>query len=157
MAEPVTYKKQRFNIVAIVIVLVLVAVGYLAFKFLPIKLRESEAMRVLDEVSSEFTGKAPRMLAEPDEVKKLHRKLVSDMQDIGVADPNAEYWIEIDNDDQVRFGVLYSDWIALPFRDPLERIHELEIFCSRAGRGSSWTCEARDLQDQPANEIVRTP
>jgi hypothetical protein len=157
MTAPVHYKKNRINIVAIALVAGLALVGYLAYMFLPVKLRESEVLRVLDEISSEFTGKAPRMLAVPDEVKNLKRKMIDDLQGVGVEDPNAEYWIEIDSDDEVRFGVLYSDWIALPFREPLERVHELEMVCARAGRGSSWTCETRNLQDDRANEIGGSP
>lgn len=157
MTAPVHYKKNRFNIVAIAIVLALAAAGYLAYKFLPSSLRESEVLRVLDEISSEFTGKAPRMLEVPAEVKNLQRKMISDLKDVGVEDPNAEYWIEIDSDDEVRFGVLYSDWIELPFGEPLERVHELEMVCSRPGRGSSWTCETRNLQDDRANEIAGPP
>lgn len=157
MAGPVHYKKQRFNIVAITLVLALAAAGYFAYLFLPLKLRESEVLRVLDETSSEFTGKAPRMLAAPEEVKRLHRKMKDDLQAIGVQDPNAEYWIEIDSDHQVRFGVLYSDWVELPFRDPLERIHELEMLCSRAGIGAAWSCETRNLQEERLDEIVQAP
>jgi hypothetical protein len=157
MASPVHYKKQRLNIVMVVIVLGLAAAGYLAYVFLPNKLRESEVLRVLDETSSTFLGQAPRMLAVPDEVKKLQRKMVNDLKNVGVEDPNAEYWIEIDDDNQVRFGVLYSDWVELPFRDPLERIHELEQLCTRPGTGSGWTCETRNLQEERPDEIVSAP
>jgi hypothetical protein len=157
MAGPVTYKKQRFNIVAISLGLALAAGGYAAWLFLPVKLRESEVLRVLDETSSEFTGQAPRMLAVPDEVKKLRRKMISNMQTVGVEDPNAEYWIEIDDDNTVRFGVLYSDFVDLPFREPLERLHELEMLCTRPGQGSGWTCETRDLQEGRPDEIVEAP
>ncbi|MFV8751530.1 hypothetical protein ACNOYE_13380 [Nannocystaceae bacterium ST9] len=157
MASPVHYKKKRFNFVAIALVLILAAGVYAAYLFLPLKLRESEVLRVLDEISSDFTGKAPRMLAEPDEVKKLHRKMKSDLQTVGVTDPNAEYWIEIDDDNQVRFGVLYSDYVELPFREPLERVHELEMICSRLGVGTGWTCETRDLQEERPDQLVETP
>jgi hypothetical protein len=67
------------------------------------------------------------------------------IQETGINDPQAEYWLEIDNDDQVRFGVLYSDWIKLPFIEPKEVVNELEMFCSRPGRGAGWTCEGREL------------
>jgi len=157
MTAPVHYKKKRFNIVLIVLILVLGSLAYLAYVFLPVKLRESEVLRVLDEISSEFTGKAPRMLAVPDEVKKLQRKMIGDIQAVGVEDPNAEYWIEIDSDDAVRFGVLYSDWIELPFREPWERIHELEMLCARNGPGSAWTCETRNLQEDRRDELVNAP
>ncbi len=157
MTAPVHYKKQRFNIVAISLVLILAAIVYAIYLFLPNRLRESEVMRILDEVSSEFTGKAPRMLEVPAEVKKLQGKMKGDIETVGVNDPNAKYWIEIDTDDQVRFGVLYSDWIDLPFREPYEQVHELEMMCARAGRGSSWTCETRNLQEDRTDEIVEAP
>jgi hypothetical protein len=153
MAQEFRYKKQRFNIVAISIVLLIAGAIYAAYLFIPSRLRESEVLRVLDETSSEFTGIAPRMLEVRDEVRKLQRKMQTNIENVGVDDPNAEYWIEIDNDNQVRFGVLYSDWIDLPFREPHEQIHELEMMCTRPGKGAGWTCETRDLQED-ADAIV---
>lgn len=154
MAKEFRYKKKRFNIVAIALVLMLAAAGYAAYLFIPGMIRESEVVRVLDETSSEFMGQAPRMLEVRDEVRKLQRKMQNNLQTVGVDDPNAEYWIEIDDDNTVRFGVLYSDWITLPFREPYEQIHELEMLCTRPGRGSGWTCETRNLQDERADDIV---
>ena len=65
--------------------------------------------------------------------------------------------IEIDDDNQIRFGVLYSDWLEIPFTEPREKIVELQMFCTRPGRGAGWTCEGQDLQsgdfqtDQPVD------
>ena len=146
MAESVTYKKPRkFNIVVIGLLGALALLVYLAWMYLPSYFRKSEVMRVLDETSSEFTGASSRMLSDDKLVDKMIRDMRSEIQVLGVNDPQAEYWIEIDNEDQIRFGVLYSDWIPLPFMEPKEVVNELEMFCTRAGRGTGWTCEAREL------------
>jgi len=148
--EQVDYKKPRkFNIIAVIIVLALVAGAYFLWVYLPVSLRKSEAMRVLDEVSSTFTGQASRMLADDKVVDKLRRDMMGQLQDVGIDDPNAEYWIEIDSDDQIRFGVLYSDWIELAWGEPKETVNEIEMTCSRPGRGAGWTCEARDVSSEP--------
>lgn len=146
MAEHVQYKKPRkFNIVVIGLLAGLVLLIYLAWAYLPAYFRKSEVMRVLDETSSKFTGAASRHLADGKAVDKLLAEMRSQIQDLGVRDPQAEYWIEIDSEDQVRFGALYSEWIELPFLEPKEVVNELEMFCTRPGRGSGWTCEGREL------------
>ncbi len=153
MSDSVQYKKPRkLNIVVIGILAALVIGVYLAWVYLPVSMRKGEAMRVLDETSSTFTGQASRMLADKNQVKKLLSTMTSDLQTIGVDDPQAEFWIEVDNDDQVRFGVLYSDWVELAFTEPREVIHELELLCTRPGRGSGWTCETRDFTSEPEAE-----
>jgi hypothetical protein len=147
VAEVVRYKQPRkfFNLVVIGMLAGLALVVYLAWIYLPAYFRKSEITRVLDETSSEFTGISSRMMAD----RKLVDKMLSDMRNeilvLGVNDPQAEFWIEIDSEDQVRFGVLYSDWINLPLLEPKEIVNELEMFCTRAGRGTGWTCEAREL------------
>jgi hypothetical protein len=147
VAEAVTYKKPRkFNIVVVGLLLALISAAYLVWVFVPVMIRKSEAMRVLDETSSEFTGQASRMLASPDLVVKMRRDMAGRIQTLGVEDPEAEFWIEIDSDDQIRFGALYSDWIELPFMDPRERVVEIQMLCTRLGRGTGWTCEGQDLQ-----------
>jgi hypothetical protein len=146
VAESVQYKKPRkFNVVVIAILGALALLVYLAWVYLPMYFRKSEAMRVLDETSSEFTGSASRHLADDKLVDKMLGDMRGEIQALGVSDPQAEYWIEIDSDDQVRFGVLYSDWIELPFMDAKEVVNELEMFCTRPGRGMGWTCEGREL------------
>jgi hypothetical protein len=146
VAESVQYKKPRtFNIVVIAILGGLALLVYLAWVYLPAYFRKSEVMRVLDETSSEFTGISSRMLSDDKLVDKMLYDMRGKIQETGINDPQAEYWLEIDNDDQVRFGVLYSDWIKLPFIEPKEVVNELEMFCSRPGRGAGWTCEGREL------------
>lgn len=146
MAEAVKYKQPRkLNIVVIVLLVVLAAGAYLAWVYMPAYLRKSEVMRILDETSSEFMGKSSRMLAERKLIDKMLNDMASDIRDLGVNDPNAEFWIEVDDVNQVRFGTLYSDWIELPFTEAKEVVNELEMLCTRPGRGSGWTCEGREL------------
>jgi hypothetical protein len=147
VAEAVTYKKPRkFNIVVILLLLALASGAYMVWVFVPIMIRKAEAMRVLDETSSEFTGQASRMVAYPDLVAKMRRDMEAHIRELGVSDPEAEFWIEIDDENQIRFGALYSEWIKLPFGEPRERVVEIQMFCSRPGRGTKWTCEGQDLQ-----------
>lgn len=146
MADSVEYKKPRkLNIVVIAILAALVVGVYLMWVYLPAYFRKSEVMRVLDETSSEFTGKSSRMLADHKLVDKMVNDMRGQIQELGVNDPNAEYWIEVDDDNQIRFGVLYSDWIELPFTEAKEVVNELEMLCTRPGRGAGWTCEGREL------------
>jgi hypothetical protein len=61
MADAVAYKQPRkFNIVVIVLLVALVAGAYALWIYLPVSMRKSEVMRVLDETSSEFTRHAVR-------------------------------------------------------------------------------------------------
>ena len=158
MAESVQYKKPRkFNVVVIAILGGLGVLVYLAWIYLPLSIRKSEAMRVLDETSSEFMGMSSRMMSHDDLVDKMLRDMRADIQAIGVNDPQAEYWIEIDSEDQVRFGVLYSDWVQLPLMDPKEVVNELEMFCTRPGRGMAWKCEGRELDSAALGDELPAP
>jgi hypothetical protein len=158
MAEAVSYKKPRkFNVVVIVLLAALVAGAYAVWSYLPVAMRKSEVMRVLDETSSEFTGQASRHLAEDKLVDKLRNDMRSDIQALGVSDPQAEYWIEIDDENQIRFGVLYSDWISIPFSEPREKVVELQMLCTRPGRGTGWTCEGQDLQSDEFKSDAQAP
>jgi hypothetical protein len=85
------------------------------------------------------------MLSDDKLIDKMLKDMRGKIQETGISDPQAEYWLEIDSDDQVRFGVLYSDWIELPFFEAKEVVNELEMFCTRPGRGAGWTCEGREL------------
>ncbi len=146
MVERVHYKKPRkFNVVVIGLLAGLSLLVYLAWIYLPAYFRKSEVMRVLDETSSEFMGSSSRMLADHKLVDKMLADMRNEIQQLGVNDPQAEYWIEIDSEDQVRFGALYSDWIPLPLMDAKEVVNELEMLCTRPGRGAGWTCEGREL------------
>ncbi|NVB37834.1 hypothetical protein G6O69_08310 [Pseudenhygromyxa sp. WMMC2535] len=146
----VSYKKPRkFNIVVVALLLGLVLGAYLVYVFIPVVICKSEAVRVIDETSSDFTGQSGYMMANPDQLKRLRNKMISELQLVGVDDPNAEYWIEVDDDNQARFGVLYSAWIELAFMEPFERVYEIEMTCSRSGRGAAWTCSTQVLKLPP--------
>lgn len=152
MNESVDYKKPRkFNIVVIALIIALIIGAYLLWVYVPVWFARSEVTRVLDETSSEFTGKSSRMFASRDAFKNLQNKMAGMMRDVGVDDPNAEFWIEIDDENQVRFGVVYSEVVELMFIEPIERIRELELTCKRPGRGSGWKCEQRILVSKPDN------
>ena len=146
VTDQVQYKKPRkLNIVVIAILAVLVVAGYLAYVYMPAYFRKSEVMRVLDETSSEFMGKSSRMLAERQLIDHMANQMGSEIRELGVNDPQAEFWIEVDDENQIRFGALYSDWIELPFIEAKEVVNELEMLCTRPGRGAGWTCEGREL------------
>ncbi|MFO7567382.1 MAG: hypothetical protein R6X02_32360 [Enhygromyxa sp.] len=158
MAEAVKYKQPRkFNVVVVALLVALLAGAYALWIYIPVSLRKSEVTRVLDETSSEFTGQVSRMLANDKEREKLLRRMKADIQAVGVEDPKAEYWIEVDDPNQIRFGVLYSDWIELPFTEPREKVVELQMLCTRPGRGSGWTCESQDLQSKEFQADQPTP
>ena len=146
VTDQVQYKKPRkLNIVVIAILAVLVVAGYLAYVYMPAYFRKSEVMRVLDETSSEFMGKSSRMLAERQLIDHMANQMATEIRELGVNDPQAEFWIEVDDENQILFGTLYSDWIELPFTDAKEVVNELEMLCTRPGRGAGWTCEGREL------------
>jgi hypothetical protein len=147
VAEAVQYKQPRkLNVVVVAILVALVAGAYALWIYIPVTIRKSEVMRVLDETSSEFTGQASQMLANDKQVDKLLRGMKANIQALGVDDPAAEYWIEIDDENRIRLGVLYSDWLEVPFIEPREKVVEVQMLCTRAGRGAGWTCDAQDLQ-----------
>lgn len=139
---------RRFSWLFAALIAVLALAGYLAYLYVPQMIRRTEVERVLDETAATFTGKSSRLLAERDLLEDLRREMIAGIQAAGVEDPRAEYWIEVDGDDRVRFGVLYSDWLDLPLLAARETVRELEVDCSRPERGASWTCERRDLQDE---------
>ena len=160
VAESVKYKQPRkLNIVVIAIIAALVIGAYALWIYMPSYFRKSEVMRVLDETSSEFTGKASRMLAEKKLIDNMLARMRSQIQELGVNDPIAEYWIEVDDENQVRFGVLYSDWLDIPFADePKEVVNHLEMLCTRPGRGTGWTCEGREIDSEaPGDELPVDP
>jgi hypothetical protein len=158
VAESVQYKKPRkFNVVVIAILGGLAFLVYLAWLYLPMYFRKSEVMRILDETSSEFCSTASRMMSDNKLVDQMLNKMRGNIQGLGVNDPQAEYWIEIDSEDQVRFGALYSDWIQLPFLDAKEVVNELEMLCTRPGRGMSWKCEGRELDSGAGDELPAQP
>ena len=141
MAQAGEYKKQRaVNVVTISILLVVIAVGVLLWKILPLYFRKSEVKRVLDETSSTFGGQSARYLAVDKELRYLESKMSSQIAELGVSDPNQEAWIEVDDEHHVRFGALYSDWLKLPFMEPREDVQEIEMECARTERGANWIC-----------------
>ncbi len=129
MAKPVKYKRPRkINVVSVSIALVLLLLGFLAYQYLPAKLREGEAYRILDETASQFAPRKSRYFENPGSLTRLKADMGQNLRMIGIKDPQMEHWIEIDSKHQVRFGVLYSEWTTWPFDiiEKQERVVEKE-------------------------------
>lgn len=105
---PVRYKKPRaINLVTVVLVLAVVALGYAAWEFTRVLFLRQEAYRVLEETSSAFYGGRSLYLAESREREALERKMMQRLREIGISDPDAETWIEVEQDG-AHFGVVYT-------------------------------------------------
>jgi hypothetical protein len=146
MAKQLNYKKPRkINVVSVSIVLILLLIGYVTYKFLPLFLTRQEAYRVLDEYSSKFTGTSGRYMAVQAEMNQLKSKMNGELRRVGINDPNMETWIDTEPDgNEVRFGVIYSQFIDVPFGiiETQEEVNEIEITCTRLKQGMAWTCLA---------------
>ena len=129
MAKPVKYKRPRkINPVSVSLTLIALLLIYLGYQYVPLKMRKGEAYRVLDETASKFAGRKSRYFEDPDSLVMLRGQLAQSLRLVGIKDPNMEHWIEIDSKHQVRFGVVYSEWITWPFEmiETQERVEELE-------------------------------
>jgi hypothetical protein len=116
MAKTIKYKRPRkFNVVTIILIAVAVLIAYLISQYLPLYFREQEAYRVLDETSSQFSGKKNRYLASDPHLLQLQQRMGNDLRLVGITDPEMEYWIEVDNKTTVRFGCIYTEVIVWPY------------------------------------------
>lgn len=128
MPNPVQYKKpRRINVVSVTLALVLLALGWVAYQWLPLYFKRHEAYRVLQETGSKLSKRAgfyeQDTQAREDVRKTMQRELVN----VGVDDPKLETWIEIEGK-EARLGVVYSAWIEWPL-DVVERhetVYEVE-------------------------------
>lgn len=129
MAKSVDYKKPRkFNVITVVLLAALAVSAYFAWIYVPLFLKKQDAIRVLDETSSKFSGSRARYMNDQKQLDALLRQMRSDLSLIGVTDPQADVWIEIDDDTHVRFGVAYLEVIEWPFGiEPTEKIYEVEF------------------------------
>ena len=124
MAQPVKYKRpRRINPVSVTVVLVLAALAYLTYQFLPLYLLRHEAFRVLEETGSKFAGSKGRYRTNPKEVDRLRREMDNELRRIGVDDPKMESWIEI-HGKKTEFGIVYSKFVHWPF--DVQEPHEIE-------------------------------
>jgi len=128
MPRIVKYRKpRRINLVTILLGILAVFLVYLGYQSIPNYMLEQEAFRVLEETSSNFAGRKARYLETPDGLVTLRKRMHNQLRLIGVDDPDAESWIEVDGN-EVRFGVIYSKWIEWPF-DVIakqEKVYEIE-------------------------------
>ena len=128
MAKAIKYKRQRkLNWVSITLILAALFIAYLISQYLPLYFRKQEAYRVLDETSSQFAGRKNRYLANDDQMIALQRRMENDLRLIGVTDPDMESWIEVDNKNTVRFGVIYSETISWPYDVIEPQTEEVEL------------------------------
>lgn len=105
---PVRYKKPRaINLVSVTLVLAVAALGYAGWEFARVLFLRQEAYRVLEETGSAFYGRRSLYRTEPLEVDALERKMMQRLREIGVSDPDAETWIEVEQDG-AHFGVVYT-------------------------------------------------
>lgn len=128
MPRIVKYRKPRkINAVSIFLAILGALLVYLGYQYIPNYMLEQEAYRVLEETSSHFAGRKSRYLATPDGLLTLRRRMHNNLRLIGVDDPDAESWIEVDGN-EVRFGVIYSKWIEWPFDiiAKQEKVYEIE-------------------------------
>ena len=114
--QKVQYKKpRRINVVSVTLIILGLVAGYLVYQYLPIFLKKQEALRVLDEVASEFSGSRERFIKDQKSMEKLHREMKNELRLIGIDDPYYETWIEVGDDDHVKFGVAYVEKVEWPF------------------------------------------
>ncbi len=128
MARPIKYKRPRkINAVSVTLGLILFVAGYLAYKLFPLFLLKQEAYRVLEEFGSAYAGRDNAYRADPKKVEELRRKMTAELRNIGIADPDLETWIEVDQR-EARFGAVYSAWVSWPFDviEKQEHVYEIE-------------------------------
>jgi hypothetical protein len=129
-ARNVTYRKPSvwFNWVTGTIIAVLLLAGYLTSQFLPQYLLKQEAYSLLETYASQMMGRRSYYRERPEAREALHRKMTSDLQKIGIVDPNMESWIEVEWP-EFRLGVIYSYWITWPFDviPKQEHVYEIEL------------------------------
>jgi len=124
----VKYKKPRaINAVSIALVLLLLAAGYAAYEFLRVDFQRRQAYRVLEETGSNFAGRRTFLTDDRREREALREGMEQHLREIGIDDPQAETWIEVDRDG-AHFGVVYTAWYHWPFdvRPPLGRDVQVE-------------------------------
>jgi len=128
MARVVRYKRPRkINVVTVTLALLLGAAGYLVWQYLPLYLKEQEAYRVLEETGSKVAGRIGRYRSDAKLREGERKRMLSDLVRMGITDPNAEVWLEVEKK-EVRVGVVYSEWVQWPMdlipRE--EKVYEVE-------------------------------
>ncbi len=128
MAEIVKYKKpRRINVVSVSLALGLALFVYLGYQYVPLFILKQEAYRVLEEHGSAFMARRALYVKDPVKRDQLRLKMSRQLSVIGVDDPDAETWIEVDGK-EVRLGVVYTKVVTWPFDviKPQTKVYEVE-------------------------------
>jgi hypothetical protein len=128
MAEVVKYKKPRkINVVSVTLALAAALLVYMAYQYVPLFIVKQEAYRVLEEHGSSFMSRKALYSEDPVARDGLRKKMFNQLRAVGVDDPDAETWIEVDGK-EVRLGVVYTKWVEWPFGliKRQEKVYEVE-------------------------------
>ena len=128
MAQIVKYKKpRRINVVSVTLAAALALLVYLGYQYVPLFILKQEAYRVLEEHGSQFMARRALYVQDPVKRDQLRLKMSRQLSVIGVDDPEADTWIEIDGK-EVRLGVVYTKVVTWPFDviKPQTKVYEVE-------------------------------
>jgi hypothetical protein len=129
---PVRYKQPRaINLVSVTVVLLLVAGGYAAWEYGRVMFRRQEAYRVLEETGSALLGRSSLYREDAREREALRKRMAQQLREVGVTDPDAETWIDVESSGaqhEARCGVVYTAAYHWPFDvlAPIERDIQIE-------------------------------
>ncbi len=113
--QPVRYKQPRvINVVSVTVVVLLVAAAYAGYEAIRVSFIKQEAYRVLEETSSTFAGRRQLYRKEARERELLRTRMASQLEGVGVLDPEMETWIEVEGG-VAKFGAVYTAWYHWPF------------------------------------------
>ena len=128
MTQVVKYKKpRRLNIVSGTLALAAALLVYMAYQYVPLFIVKQEAYRVLEEHGSSFMSRKGLYISDPAARDGLRSKMTNSLRVVGIDDPEAETWIEVDGK-EIRLGVVYTKWVEWPF-DVIprqEKVYEVE-------------------------------
>lgn len=128
MTQGVKYKRPRkFNIVTFVLLLLLAFGAYMAYQHLPLFLLRHDVYRVLEEHGSKVVARRAMYMSDHKALEALRTRMTSELRLLGVDDPEAEVWIEVERH-EARLGAIYSKWVTWPF-DVIarqEKVYEVE-------------------------------
>jgi hypothetical protein len=126
--EPVKYKKpSRINVVSVTLALAFAFGALLVWQYAPLFLLEQEAYRVLEETGSTVAGRKGFYVEDDAAREELRAKMERELRTLGIDDPAAETWIEVDGP-KVRLGIVYGKWIEWPLDvvPRSEKVYEVE-------------------------------
>lgn len=114
--KPIDSRQSYFlNPVTIGLGLLLVLAGSTLWTTAPSLLVRVESNRVLLSTAQKFERNRHRYLESDEALDELHNFLMRGMYAAQVSDPEMEAWVEIDEDRQAHFGVIYDIQFHWPF------------------------------------------